>query len=322
MINGQSYCFVPVTIVHQYVHLVEFAFYIPISEEKIIPIHYQDEDIPGVLKRYLQKGMTNLLFKEHDYINFLDSIRKEIQKNQTITANPDDALEFLNGTYQFLYDSMTKMGIPEMGVQTALELNRKIMQTLSKQKNFWQQLKKMRTRCNEQFLRNLYASILLNQMISFFPWQSPQLQEKVMLAVLLSDLGLSNKEQQAVREKDRNPEIPLSTNLTNHPLVLSQLLAQNSHFNSKEVLELIEQAHERPDGKGFPRGLSAASLSLLSSLHITTRAFVDHIFENKFNQDVREEILNQMSEIFHENFFKASMDILKHVVNINREFNS
>lgn len=309
-------------VVTQYVHLVEFPFFIPLSQGKVVPIQYQEEDVPSVLRRYLNKGMTDLLLKESDYVTFMDGIRNEIKKNHKILDKPDDALEFLNGTYEFLYESMTKMGIQEIGIQTALELNRKMFATLSKQKQFWTQLKKMRTRCNEQFLRNLYTSILLNQMISYFPWQSPQLQEKVMLAVLMCDLGLAKKDQQNIQERDRNPDLELEQRLLTYPLGLAKFLAQNSHFNSKEVLELIEQAHERPDGKGFPKGLNALKLSLLSSLHLTARAFVNKVFDNRFQPNKREEILNEILITHSENFFKASVDILKHVLNVNKDFNA
>ncbi len=73
----------------------------------------------------------------------------------------------------------------------------------------------------------------------------------------------------------------------------SAMMSKDDEMNSIDVERILLQQKERPDGSGFPAGITFKQLFPLSCLFIISHAFVDYVYEHpdwsfrKFVDDVR-----------------------------------
>jgi putative nucleotidyltransferase with HDIG domain len=89
-------------------------------------------------------------------------------------------------------------------------------------------------------------------------------------AAMLHDVGKIVVELSYI-DKPGNLEEEEWTSMRRHPDIGAKILEPLS-FLSKEI-DIIRNHHERPDGKGYPRGLPSASLDLLTAILTAADAF-------------------------------------------------
>ncbi len=77
-----------------------------------------------------------------------------------------------------------------------------------------------------------------------------------------------------------------------------------------DVANIIVQHHERPDGSGFPRGLTSTHISPLSSVFIVAHEVVHKLLMNKSTFSMEEEFLNLVKNFDHGSTFHEIINIL------------
>jgi len=115
--------------------------------------------------------------------------------------------------------------------------------------------------------------------------------------MMLDDYLIRNQDQfiktmmlGAVSNKDQVEKIK------NHPMAAKEILIKWSHC-PKDLMALVEQHHELPDGSGFPYGLKGDQLHPLSGILIVACCAMEVFIRTKDKKAVREHLHNQ-SDLF------------------------
>lgn len=116
-------------------------------------------------------------------------------------------------------------------------------------------------------------------------WGSEQTLEKFILASYLHDLALGDSTKLAkigAKEDWQNNDdlTPEEKKLVELHSIASKTLVESKREIPQDVHTIIEQHHERPDGKGFPNGLDHKRITPLSSIFIVSHLLADYIIEN------------------------------------------
>jgi HD-GYP domain-containing protein (c-di-GMP phosphodiesterase class II) len=113
-------------------------------------------------------------------------------------------------------------------------------------------------------------------------WPSESTFHKLILASYLHDIGLPKPEFALIRNKaqlnlfkDKLNAIDFEK-VKNHPYAAGEMVL-NIHEVPQDVFTIITQHHEDADGKGFPRGLTSASIAPLSAIFIIAEEVV-HLY--------------------------------------------
>lgn len=123
--------------------------------------------------------------------------------------------------------------------------------------------------------------------------------KKIVTAGLLMDSHLSTEDEKLCLDIDDSLE-KFSRDQRNmikeHTVRAAQKLSQYNSFGQDELL-LIERHHERPDGAGFPRGLTQSKMTILQNLFITSYRFSHHVIsETKRKGAPSSEIIKRVSD--------------------------
>jgi HD-GYP domain-containing protein (c-di-GMP phosphodiesterase class II) len=311
-IDGQLFSAIPIPIdvLIKHVELWTDPFVLRFRDGKMLVIEKSAEELLETFQNYQHKNLDYIWAKEIHVQDFCSRIRQklkeQLKQSNSNNYNEQDLLN-LEDAYVVIKKMLLETGLEEGALTIALEVNRQIIDKFKTDQKFLQMLRQMRNRCSEQFLKNLYASVLVQAMARNFSWSSTAIFERMVMAIMTADIGLSNRDYQFIKEGDIKA---LSKEALMHPVTNAKMLSRIKNLSHPETMTMIEQHHEWPNGQGFPKGLKAPQIHFLSAFVITAQAFVDLEFISSFETENKYRNLEQIYQALyidgnHKNFKEA-----------------
>ena len=156
----------------------------------------------------------------------------------------------------------------------------------------------------------------MSLVIDKFPWGSEQVKMKGALASFMCDLVLDKEDFQNLKEWKKNGG-DLEERLKLHPEEVANKLKQNRSFVPHETITIVEQHHERPNGSGFPHGITSKTFNPLSAIFIVCQEFTEKLQDSEYDFEKKAQII---SELYKELdcstsiFFRKAMSALEEVL--------
>ena len=304
---------------------IDFDLFLKLTNSKVIKIGNQGEDKTVLLAKYELKGITSLLLSREHYDDFVKRAMNDLEthvnstsenKEQKLEEQRED-LKRLDAAQAILRSLFELECIDESSMGLAKNVTKGALKIIG-QGHTMKNLQDFKKNCSQEFMRAVITSHVSCCMIDFFPWSSPSSKEKVVLGSILCDITLTGEMFKKLRAHKGTPE-ELPKEIFNHPFTVLKLLSQRPGFVESDTLIMIEQHHELPDGKGFPKGLSFNRINPLPSIFIVANYFVEKLMSAEFSAEHQEErIINTLSVIpskFYQGHFKKAADALEKVFN-------
>lgn len=319
-IEGIVYYNMPLTVAIKFADKITSGFYVPLSEKKRVRIEHGDSDVKEVLLNYNEKGLDNLLFAVEDYYAFLRKIKKGMTGFfQKEDAELVDKKLTVTQVFHLLKKAVAYVGLPAETIELSEEVNKKVIQDLKNIPELYDVYKKFMTECQDEFLKNMFVSYICVGLIDALSWKTPGIKEKMIKACLLSDMTLCEKDFLTMTICKEN-KTPLPKHILNHPKDAARLLSSKSrNLLSPEMILIVEQHQELPDGSGYPNGLKSRQINQLSAVNIVARGFVNELIDSDFAYDNREKMIEDVAKKFEFPNFHAAAKALKIVLGIAKE---
>ena len=142
--------------------------------------------------------------------------------------------------------------------------------------------------------------------------------KKISLAAFFHDLSLNNEyveqEHLGVNPKS-DPPSNAKKRLNEHPFASAEYLNKISDDTFSEVKKIIEEHHESPDGRGYPRSLSANQISPLSALFILAHEIAINLYRNNYNKEMLTLMLKNIEPTYAQGNFKNLFEASKKAFN-------
>jgi len=308
--------FVPVPISHLLRHPTYFEFvevHVKIAE-KYVRLNFAEEPFNDILTKLLKKNVVHVYLSEEDFEQVLAKFQQLINEDQNAHGTSDELRASQAETAIALSrDFIKRYGVNQQVLNVVKESNQNIQTILSNSPGLFAFVKKFKENCSEEFLKVSVTNFLCANVIATFPWQTPQIIEKTMLAGLFCDLSLEVHDFDEIKALESG-EGQLSDRVKRHPLSAMDILSLKRDLIPQETLTIIEQHHERPDGKGFPYGITVTRFNQLSAIFIVCQRFTDELFESEFDYTKHHATVEKLRTIYEGGVFTKAMDALIAVV--------
>lgn len=156
--------------------------------------------------------------------------------------------------------------------------------------------------------KTMTVSFLCYAMVENLEWNQPKINEKLIMSSLLHDIALSNPELSLVLTQDDVAYKWLSKNekqdFLEHPAKAVKLINKSQSLPI-DVEKIISEHHERPDGTGFPKGLTSSTISPLSCIFILAEEFCQKLYSGPKDKKTVNFILGNLEENFSSGNFKS-----------------
>jgi response regulator RpfG family c-di-GMP phosphodiesterase len=134
------------------------------------------------------------------------------------------------------------------------------------------------------------------------------------MAVMLVDVLLEAHEIEVAKNREGIPKDKLDPKIVNHPLETSRILNKRGTTLPRETVIIIEQHHERPDGKGYPMGMNHTNINILAACYIVSCHFIDLLVVNQFKPEKKDEILTELFDEYAMGNYKKAVRALQKIL--------
>jgi hypothetical protein len=289
-----------------------------LNDEKLIKVFNKGDDLDPEspsLKKYQPGAVKAYLYiQNEDYTSYINCIKSHAEKsgNKIYT-------KFAVEIFDNLTNHLADMSVSTPVIDTALEVSLLSLEMIEKDEDLTKLL-------NDQLIYNQYLcehSFFLS-LISTAICQKSAINShsnlmKLSLASILHDISLTENASLSAVQDIHSPEYRKLENkdkklVTHHPLA-SAKYAKLFPAYEIDLKRIISEHHERPDGKGFPKGLMVEQISALTIIFkiahdLTTYMLEQGVFEenikdiindlrNKYYQKEFQQYIQYASECFH-----------------------
>lgn len=287
--------------------------FVRINANKMVKvINKEDSLTEEEIEKYKSKKIKKLLIKKEESSEYFNILCSRIDALLENNENQDE--EKVLDIHSVIMDTVRTLGISPQVVRATEKSVEFAVSTFEKNKSF-ESIAKFIFGNNKKYLtrHSIALAYVTNGIISKLPWDSPETRNKLVMASFLHDVSIK-KEDFNEAEFDREDASALLTFQT-HPKETVDVL-NNFKALSADVDTIILEHHERPDGSGYPKQLTASQIKPLSSIFIFAHDIVDIIFQlekngKKPNKEGVLEGLNQ--DLYQVSAFKKSFEALQKV---------
>lgn len=298
---------VKVRMVLQYVEFFHYPFCVDLNENKRVMIEYDPSSVENRFEKLMERGLGTIYMLDSDLMSFMRDVKNAMEDEPQVSVGdmtPEQILNearSINTCYEFINDSFAQLGFSRESIEVATQINRRCMKLVRDIPNIVVMLRRLRNELNPQFVACLLTGCFASCVVDAFSWGSEQIKEKVSLGAMLVRLNWEPRHYEVYANGERSSE------LVRLPTELAAMLRKLNEF-PREVIEIVEQCFEKPDGSGFPRGLAANNIGRLSALQMVSMDFVSELIRLDFDYSKRAEIMSLLHERYQDGSFKQVVE--------------
>lgn len=270
---------------------VAYPLFVKLGEYKYVRFVNQGTEITaGDLVKYRQKGISYLYVERADFNGFISKFRQKVLNDMVfrgISFKTQDALELSSAVQEIMQGAARTFGLSAETQELAtrnLELVKGLSEKITELDSIfqWASFSEM----EYTFIHSVLICYLTTEVVSHLKIDTPYASEILALAACFHDMALENhqvkNEQRFIRaialHSSINREDLLS--VREHSEVASQMV-KNWTTCPPEVVTIIKEHHERPDGSGFPSEKRGDQIHELSACFIVCEDLVQNYLELK-----------------------------------------
>ena len=287
--------------------------FIKINSNKYLKIiNIGEEYNQDNLERYIKKGTKFLYIEKPQYQKFCeqfsDLVSQNLEKAQAYSPEIKSIAEL--AAFENTLEMAKEFGVTQATANKVKQSIKSNIESLSSMPKFEDLLKRIMRGGDYISEHSLLLSYVAGQICLATSWGSSQTLEKLSMAALFHDIGLTNNEWARFHTIEDAKIAGLSESeieiLKSHPAQAAELLVAGEHIFA-DVDSIIVQHHELPDETGYPRGLGALSISPLSCIFIIASEFVEEIYDRDPSTIDRESIKAKIADRFSRGNFKKPL---------------
>lgn len=269
-----------------------------------------------IIEKYLSKEIKYLYINNEDFNVYIDYLFSNINNVVQRGINSTNIKkEICLSILEVLHYHFTELGISENILATAFSSINNIFQGMSEELSISEFSNHFNS--TEYYIEHsLGAAIIGSTILKSMDWKSTHNENDLIMASLLHDIALKNKELSLITSFDVENELML----TNEQLKDYKEHSQNAvkalekfDFITENALKIIREHHELPDGSGFPQKLDCKTISPLSCIFIISESFYHRLKECNFSRVGTTEAITKIAEYYKDGNFKNPLKALINV---------
>lgn len=253
--------YVPINIdvAIRYHRFFDVRFFIKKKLGDMISIHQKAIFLEKTFKSYKAKGLREIWLLNEDYHQIVSELRRSLETKRDFK----EAFHDINSIYSLSRNILLEQGFNKKVIEESRTLNVMAIKHILEVPDLAALMVEFKKENDGFFFRYIMQSYIINSMIKTFPWYSEHLMIKMGEACMLCDITLSESDFDHMA---RFPMDKWTKKQYMHPVEVAEMLRKYGKDISPDVIKVIEQHHEKPDGTGYPRGLTHSHFTLLSSI--------------------------------------------------------
>jgi len=289
--------------------------YIKISDDKFVKLlnknnYYSLKDI----KKYIEKKVNYLFIHEDDYrkyqVKFGDNSFLHLDKRKITTESKED---YYKSADLIIKDLILSLGISEEAIRQASQTIKSTLDIFNNYEKFHDFIENNLSKSSYQYDQCLILSHICHAISDNVFGTSNQVSSSLCAASFFHDIAtiepvnnLTDNSKSLLNLEIVDNELIHSKD---HPNLGADILLSVSEFSTL-ASKVIRNHHEKPDGSGYPRGLTSETIDLASCVFIIASEYIEKLFEVEFDLNKNDKIIIDLQKRFKTGNFKLPLQHL------------
>ena len=308
-----KYTEIPMDFLHQLPY-APVDIFVKASDKKYIKIiNDGEQDFLTIVDNY-KKKVKILHVNSSDLHEFYDICYSIFLKRLERDTDETTYLETQLSAVQFAHHTLKQLGFNEIVIDTA----RKTLASVIEMTNTIPALKAILKEIADDgggviYRRSIATSYIAIALSHGLRWSTELTNQKLGIAAIFHDSLLSEELIDMFELSDQKTEGVDRKKLEiykNHPYETAKIIAKEDRL-LPGIDKIIEQHHERPDGSGFPKGLTASSINHLSAIFIVSEKMAFNVVTRGLGAEVVSSTMNELKKDFNQGPFGHALHALE-----------
>lgn len=279
-----------------------YDVYLELTQTKFIRVISANKPYTqATLQYYSKRNVRYFYLKKNEYLRFLEDSIELLKLELSKTGRPlAQVLRSQIKAALIIHQYLRTVGVSDSVIElvhAVIEKTEESFQHAGGIKTVMSYFPRLKQDFAEHSILTMY---LCESICEGLGWGSGLTRKKLGLASILQDCALSNEDLLKIQSLE-DPQLEMFSEsdkeeFANHPEKAAEMALYFSRFPETDFI--ILQHHELPNGEGFPRGLNANNLTILSCVFALSSQFVAKLVSSEKKDG------SVFSETFHQ--FKAT----------------
>ena len=294
--------------------------YIKLSEDKYVKIiNAGDEYKRDFIYKFTDKRVRFLFISEDDYEKFSASVLKTPFLIYTKEADNIDNMELCSATLEIIHDLIFTTGISPQVIKLVDTVANKIESDINRKNQLRDLLFRLKNRRDYLYDHSYLVAYLSIAICREMEWDSESTRNKLTYAavfhdVLIDDSDLAFAFDLGLDDLSKYTEKDIE-HYKKHPELTARMISECNRL-PPNIDKIVLQHHERPNGTGFPRRLSATNISKLSGIFNLCHEFVNEMYRYNFEASKLPTILRKLDTHYSKGNYRDGMAGIKKALKI------
>lgn len=274
---------------------VESDVFLQLPSGKFLKIIRAGSEISTeTIENVYRKGGEFLYQEEADFLKLSSLVFDKLKSRlKDRTLSNQEKIQVQIQSIKHVQDVVRSMGINEATIDMTDEIVDSVRELAMGNKNLAKIVKMLLKSKSHNFVRSSLVNYLVGGIVYQAGWDSINTMKKLVYASVFCDFGfeLSEEPLSEIVSKESDAFKRLSKEdqkiVLAHPEKAVKFLEKNNNLLTDEV-NIVLQHHEKPNGKGFPKGLNYNQIPPLSCAFILCYDFAIELIKRSREKEVVE----------------------------------
>lgn len=227
--------------------------FIRLSTDRMVKVAHKGGSIDlERINRFGEKNVQVLYVFRTDFAGVVSDLVRGAEALSQLEQVPLDMkiAKFFN-IAETVYAELLKLPISDASLGRAIRLSQEISTSLREKPDFAKVVKSIVGMGDEFSKHSLGSVVMSNLLVTQLDWSSPKLIAPVTMGAFFHDIGLRELPRELWFKNPIEMTHDEQTLWETHPAIGVKLLS-SMHFITPDVLRIVQEHHELPNGTGFP----------------------------------------------------------------------
>lgn len=285
--------------------------YVKLSDDKFVKmINAGDPYNREFIYKFTNKRVKHLYIKNEDYEDFSVSALKTPFLILSEDGAHMDTMDLCSSTVEVIHDLIKDVGVSPQVIELVDALANKVESDINRKSQLRGLVTNLKNRRDYLYDHSVLVAYVSIAICKEMEWDSDTTRIKLTYGSILHDVLIDDPELAFNYDLGLDGISKYSKeqieNYKTHSELTAKLISECNRL-PPNIDKIVLQHHERPNGTGFPRGLSATNISKLSGIFNLSHEFVNELYLNEFQQDKIPAILNKLEISFSKGNYRDAV---------------
>ncbi|MGE0763298.1 MAG: HD-GYP domain-containing protein [Bdellovibrionales bacterium] len=240
--------------------------FVRLSSGRLVKVAHKDEKIDRErIERMAHKNVNELYVMRHDFSGVIQNLILHMRENATAPTDNDKSINEYFQVAQSVLTEVSKLPISDEAIGHAIEVTQELATRLNEVDDIAKGLKLILGLGEKHSRHAMGCVVVSNWLARAMRWSAPRVLQPLTLGAFMHDVGLKELPVELLNKERMHYSAEEVALYETHP-TRGVMILRSFNAMPAEVLQIVQEHHEMPNGQGFPNHIRGERMFPLAKI--------------------------------------------------------